>query len=62
MDGLEDKEKVLLSEYTSLLEDYKDTKRKLLDVEKKNQECLNEIDQFNLTIVLTEHSMTVRPT
>ncbi|KAM3355506.1 hypothetical protein ACQJBY_025968 [Aegilops geniculata] len=43
MDGLEDKEKVLLSEYTSLLEDYKDTKRKLLDVEKKNQECLNEI-------------------
>ncbi|KAM0920590.1 hypothetical protein ACQ4PT_007420 [Festuca glaucescens] len=43
MDGLEDKEKVLLSEYTSLLEDYKDTKKKLMDVEKKNQDCLNEI-------------------
>lgn len=43
MDGLEDKEKVLLTEYTSLLEDYKDAKRRLLEVEKKNQECLNEI-------------------
>jgi predicted nucleic acid-binding Zn-ribbon protein/cell division protein FtsB len=42
-DSLDDKEKVLLGEYTSLLEDYKDAKRKLVEMEKKNQDCLNEI-------------------
>jgi len=42
-DSLDDKEKVLLGEYTSLLEDYKDAKRKLAEMEKKNQDCLNEI-------------------
>ncbi|RLN23371.1 protein NETWORKED 2D-like [Panicum miliaceum] len=40
---LEDKEKVLLGEYTSLLEDYKDAKRRLAEMEKTNQECLKEI-------------------
>ncbi|XP_062232672.1 protein NETWORKED 2D-like isoform X2 [Phragmites australis] len=39
----EDKEKVLLAEYTLLLRDYKDAKRRLTEVEKKNQECLHEI-------------------
>ncbi|RCV29267.1 hypothetical protein SETIT_5G470300v2 [Setaria italica] len=42
-DSLEDKEKALLGEYTSLLEEYKDAKRRLVEMEKKNQECLNEI-------------------
>lgn len=42
-DSLEDKEKVLLGEYTSLLEDYKDAKRRLAEMEKTNQECLKEI-------------------
>lgn len=42
-DSLEDKEKALLGEYTSLLEEYKGAKRRLVEMEKKNQECLNEI-------------------
>ncbi|CAO2172916.1 unnamed protein product [Urochloa humidicola] len=42
-DSLEGKEKVLLGEYTSLLEDYKDAKRRLAEMEKKNEECLIEI-------------------
>ncbi|KAL6854006.1 hypothetical protein ACP4OV_020035 [Aristida adscensionis] len=41
--SLDDKEKVLLTEYTSLLQDYKDAKRRLTEVEKRNQECLHEI-------------------
>lgn len=59
MDGLEDKEKVLLSEYTSLLEDYKDTKRKLIDVEKKNQDCLNEIRSLRELIGEKERNCTL---
>ncbi|OEL36845.1 Protein NETWORKED 2D [Dichanthelium oligosanthes] len=50
-DSLEDKEKVLLGEYTSLLEDYKDAKRRLAEMEKKNQECLNEIRSLREEIV-----------
>ncbi|CAO2181587.1 unnamed protein product [Urochloa humidicola] len=42
-DSLEGKEKVLLGEYTSLLEDYKEAKRRLVEMEKKNDECLIEI-------------------
>ncbi|CAM0145912.1 unnamed protein product [Urochloa decumbens] len=42
-DSLEGKEKVLLGEYTLLLEDYKDAKRRLEEMEKKNEECLIEI-------------------
>ncbi|OVA01860.1 KIP1-like [Macleaya cordata] len=40
--GLEDREKILLSEYTSILRNYKDVKKKLTEVEKKNREALFE--------------------
>ena len=42
---MEDKETVLLGEYeyTSLLGDYKDAKRRLAEMEKTNQEYLKEI-------------------
>ncbi|CAN6326498.1 unnamed protein product [Urochloa humidicola] len=43
MNGLQDKEKVLLAEYTSILRNYKNTKRRLTEVETINQECLNEM-------------------
>uniref|UniRef100_A0A0E0PGS7 NAB domain-containing protein n=1 Tax=Oryza rufipogon TaxID=4529 RepID=A0A0E0PGS7_ORYRU len=43
MNGLQDKEKVLLTEYTSILRNYKNAKRKLTEVETKNQERLNEM-------------------
>ncbi|RLN27649.1 hypothetical protein C2845_PM05G10850 [Panicum miliaceum] len=43
MNGLQDKEKVLLAEYTSILRNYKNAKRRLTEVETKNQECLNEM-------------------
>ncbi|BAS92002.1 Os05g0119400 [Oryza sativa Japonica Group] len=43
MNGLQDKEKVLLTEYTSILRNYKNEKRKLTEVETKNQERLNEM-------------------
>ncbi|KAG9440808.1 hypothetical protein H6P81_020973 [Aristolochia fimbriata] len=38
--GFEEREKVLLSEYTSILRNYKDIKKKLSEVEKKNQETI----------------------
>uniref|UniRef100_A0A0A9D0A6 NAB domain-containing protein n=1 Tax=Arundo donax TaxID=35708 RepID=A0A0A9D0A6_ARUDO len=51
-DGInEDKEKVLLAEYTSLLQEYKDAKRRLAEVEKKNQECLHEIQSLREELV-----------
>ncbi|GJN36248.1 hypothetical protein PR202_gb25090 [Eleusine coracana subsp. coracana] len=43
MDGLQDKEKVLLAEYTSVLRNYKKTKKKLMEEETKNQESLNQM-------------------
>ncbi|XP_020189892.1 protein NETWORKED 2A [Aegilops tauschii subsp. strangulata] len=43
MSGLQDKEKVLLTEYTSILRNYKNAKRRLTEVEIKNQECLDEM-------------------
>uniref|UniRef100_A0A0E0KXV0 NAB domain-containing protein n=1 Tax=Oryza punctata TaxID=4537 RepID=A0A0E0KXV0_ORYPU len=43
MNGLQDKEKVLLTEYTSILRNYKNAKRKLTEVETENQERLNEM-------------------
>ncbi|CAN6331215.1 unnamed protein product [Urochloa humidicola] len=43
MNGLQDKEKVLLAEYTSILRNYKNAKRRLTEVETTNQECLNEM-------------------
>ncbi|XP_068653529.1 protein NETWORKED 2A-like [Aristolochia californica] len=38
--GLENREKVLLTEYTSILRNYKDVKKRLSEVEKKNQETI----------------------
>ncbi|GJM95125.1 hypothetical protein PR202_ga11830 [Eleusine coracana subsp. coracana] len=43
LNNLEDKDKVLLTEYTLLLQDYKNTKDRLTEVVKKNEECQNEI-------------------
>uniref|UniRef100_A0A1D1YNM2 NAB domain-containing protein n=1 Tax=Anthurium amnicola TaxID=1678845 RepID=A0A1D1YNM2_9ARAE len=42
LDGLEDREKLLLAEYTSILRNYKETKRKLSESEKKHQEHVFE--------------------
>lgn len=42
-DGMEDREKVLLDEYTSVLRDYREVKRKLGEVEKKNREGFFEL-------------------
>ncbi|KAM0953637.1 putative protein Networked (NET), actin-binding (NAB) [Dioscorea sansibarensis] len=41
--GLEDREKVLLAEYTTILRNYKDIKKKLSEVEKKYQDTQSEI-------------------
>ncbi|XP_020592618.1 protein NETWORKED 2B-like isoform X2 [Phalaenopsis equestris] len=38
LNGVEDKEKILLAEYTSILRNYKQLKKKLSEVEKKNQD------------------------
>lgn len=43
MSGLQDKEKLLLTEYTSILRNYKNAKRRLTEMEIKNQECLDEM-------------------
>ncbi|CAA7022773.1 unnamed protein product [Microthlaspi erraticum] len=48
-DGMEDREKVLLDEYTSVLRDYREVKRKLSEVEKKNRDGF-----FELALQLTE--------
>ncbi|KAL6896802.1 hypothetical protein ACP4OV_007374 [Aristida adscensionis] len=42
LDGLEGREAILLSDYTSVLRNYKETKRRLTELEKKNQEHLEE--------------------
>nr|KYP47244.1 Laminin subunit alpha-2 [Cajanus cajan] len=47
--GLDDREKILLEEYTSVLVNYKDVRVKLNDVEKKNRESI-----FELTLQLRE--------
>lgn len=36
--GLEDKEKILLSEYTTILRNYKETKKRLSDIEKRDKD------------------------
>lgn len=41
--GLEDREKILLEEYTSVLQDYKEVKKKLSDVENKNRDSIFEL-------------------
>ncbi|XP_028802780.1 protein NETWORKED 2D-like [Neltuma alba] len=40
MDGMKDKEKLLLTEYTNILRNYKDVKKTLSELEKQNQEIL----------------------
>uniref|UniRef100_A0A0A9DSZ6 NET2A-D/KIP1-like C-terminal domain-containing protein n=1 Tax=Arundo donax TaxID=35708 RepID=A0A0A9DSZ6_ARUDO len=42
LDGLEGREAILLADYTSVLRNYKETKRRLAELEKKNQEHLEE--------------------
>lgn len=41
--GLEDREKILLEEYTSVLQDYKEVKKKLSDMENKNRDSIFEL-------------------
>ncbi|OIV97849.1 hypothetical protein TanjilG_12606 [Lupinus angustifolius] len=41
--GIDDREKILLEEYTSVLRDYKDVKVKLNDVEKKNRDNIFDL-------------------
>ncbi|KAL2498941.1 Protein NETWORKED 2D [Abeliophyllum distichum] len=47
--GLEDREKILLKEYTTILRNYKDVKRKLGDLEKKDRDS-----QFDTTVQISE--------
>lgn len=49
LNGLEDREKVLLIEYTATLRNYKDVKKKLLEVEKKTRD-----GNFDTTLQLKE--------
>ncbi|CAL5060857.1 unnamed protein product [Urochloa decumbens] len=42
LDGLEGREAILLADYTSVLRNYKETKKRLTELEKKNQEHLEE--------------------
>lgn len=42
LSGAEDKEKILLAEYTSILRNYKQIKKRLFEVEQKNQEYVLE--------------------
>ncbi|GAU39321.1 hypothetical protein TSUD_217020 [Trifolium subterraneum] len=43
LSGLDDREKILLEEYTSVLRNYKDVRVKLNDVEKKNRDSIFEL-------------------
>ncbi|EAY76409.1 hypothetical protein OsI_04339 [Oryza sativa Indica Group] len=38
LNGLEDKDKILLKDYASILRNYKDTQKQLLEIEKRNRE------------------------
>ncbi|XP_010277508.1 PREDICTED: kinase-interacting protein 1-like [Nelumbo nucifera] len=49
LNGLEDREKILLTEYTSILQNYKELKKKLSEVEKKNRDS-----QFETMVQLRE--------
>lgn len=42
LDGLEGRDAILLADYTSVLRNYKETKRKLAELERKNQEHLED--------------------
>ncbi|XVF64902.1 hypothetical protein PTKIN_Ptkin09bG0203800 [Pterospermum kingtungense] len=43
LNGLDDREKILLDEYTSVLRNYKEVRKKLNDVEKKNRDGFFEL-------------------
>ncbi|KAK6775074.1 hypothetical protein RDI58_026075 [Solanum bulbocastanum] len=47
--GLEDKEKILLTEYTTILRNYKELKRKLIEMEKKERDT-----EFEVTLQIRE--------
>lgn len=49
LSGMEDREKILLKEYTTILRNYKEVKKKLNDVEKKERDS-----QFDTTIQMRE--------
>ncbi|CAA3025484.1 kinase-interacting 1-like [Olea europaea subsp. europaea] len=49
LSGLEDREKILLKEYTTILRNYKEVKRKLSDMEKKDRDS-----QFDMTVQIRE--------
>ncbi|KAF0908614.1 hypothetical protein E2562_026658 [Oryza meyeriana var. granulata] len=42
LDGIEGREAILLDDYTSILRNYKETKRRLAELEKKNEQHLKE--------------------
>ncbi|KAA8546703.1 hypothetical protein F0562_003066 [Nyssa sinensis] len=54
LNGLEDKEKVLLTEYTAIQRNYKDVKKQLSEAEKKNQDNL-----FETTVQIRELRSTI---
>ncbi|KAL2513205.1 kinase interacting family protein [Abeliophyllum distichum] len=43
MNGMEDREKIFLTEYATILKNYKDVKRKLNDMEKKDLESQSDM-------------------
>ncbi|KAL2246664.1 UNVERIFIED_CONTAM: Kinase-interacting protein 1 [Sesamum indicum] len=49
LSGTDDREKVLLKEYTTVLRNYKDIKKKLIDVEKRERDM-----QFDMTVQMRE--------
>ncbi|XP_016439412.1 kinase-interacting protein 1-like [Nicotiana tabacum] len=49
LSGLEDKENILLNEYTTILKNYKEVTKKLSDMEKKDRDA-----EFNLTLQIRE--------
>lgn len=49
LNGAEDRDKILLREYTTILRNYKDVKRKLSDTEKKERDI-----QFDITMQMRE--------
>lgn len=49
LNGTEDREKILLREYTTILRNYKDVKRKLSETEKKERDI-----QFDITLQMRE--------
>ncbi|KAG8383613.1 hypothetical protein BUALT_Bualt04G0032100 [Buddleja alternifolia] len=49
LSGMEDREKILLKEYTTILRNYKEVKRKLGDVQKKERDS-----QFDITLQMRE--------